>query len=80
MRQVARAVKLGGHVIVAAFGPEGPTRCSGLEIVRYGPAALHGEFGVGFRLERHLTGLRRTPAGAIQQFVYCLCRTEPDAG
>ncbi|HXX21789.1 MAG TPA: hypothetical protein VEO19_01415 [Terriglobia bacterium] len=36
VRQVARAVKRGGHVIVSAFGPEGPTRCSGLEVVRGG--------------------------------------------
>jgi len=32
VRQVARAVKPGGHVIVAAFGPEGPTKCSGLDV------------------------------------------------
>src|SRR5262245_39172948 len=35
VRQVARSVKPGGHVIVAAFGPEGPTQCSGLDVVRY---------------------------------------------
>ena len=77
VRQVAHAVKPGGHVIVAAFGPEGPTRCSGLDTVRYDPDALHEEFGAGFRLERHLTELHRTPAGAIQQFVYCFCAAPP---
>jgi len=73
VRQVVRAVKPGGHVIVAAFGPEGPTRCSGLDIVRYDPDALHDEFGTRFRLEKHLTELHQTPGGAIQQFVYCYC-------
>jgi 2-polyprenyl-3-methyl-5-hydroxy-6-metoxy-1,4-benzoquinol methylase len=29
--QAARAVKAGGHVIVSTFGPEGPTKCSGLD-------------------------------------------------
>jgi 2-polyprenyl-3-methyl-5-hydroxy-6-metoxy-1,4-benzoquinol methylase len=33
--QVAKAVKPGGHVLVSTFGPEGPTKCSGLEVVRY---------------------------------------------
>ena len=73
VRQVARAVKPGGHVIVAAFGPEGPSRCSGLEVVRYDPGQLHAQFGAQFRLVEHLTELHHTPGGATQQFVYCLC-------
>lgn len=80
VRQVARAVKPGGHVVVATFGPEGPTKCSGLDIVRYDPEALHDEFGTGFRLLKHLTELHQTPAGAIQQFVYCFCTTRPGTG
>jgi 2-polyprenyl-3-methyl-5-hydroxy-6-metoxy-1,4-benzoquinol methylase len=28
VRQVASAVKPGGHVIIAAFGPQGPSKCS----------------------------------------------------
>jgi len=47
---VASAVKPGGHVIVGTFGPEGPIRCSGLDVVRYDADALHGEFGPRFRL------------------------------
>jgi 2-polyprenyl-3-methyl-5-hydroxy-6-metoxy-1,4-benzoquinol methylase len=77
VRQVANAVKPGGHVIVAAFGPEGPTQCSGLDVVRYGPDALHDQFGTSFRLVEHRTELHRTPKGAIQQFTYCYCRTSP---
>jgi 2-polyprenyl-3-methyl-5-hydroxy-6-metoxy-1,4-benzoquinol methylase len=76
VRQVANAVRLGGHVIVATFGPEGPLRCSGLEVVRYDPDALHAEFGPAFRLVDHVTELHRTPSGAIQQFVYCHCSVE----
>jgi SAM-dependent methyltransferase len=73
VRQVARAVKPGGHVIVAAFGPEGPTKCSGLDVVRYDPESLHSEFGTNFQLVKHLLELHRTPAGSIQQFTYCYC-------
>jgi 2-polyprenyl-3-methyl-5-hydroxy-6-metoxy-1,4-benzoquinol methylase len=46
VRQVAHAVKPGGHVIVSTFGPEGPTKCSGLDVVRYDAESLHKEFGV----------------------------------
>lgn len=73
VRQVARTVKPGGHVIVATFGPQGPQKCSGLDVVRYDAASLHREFGASFALVRHLTELHRTPAGAIQQFTYCYC-------
>jgi 2-polyprenyl-3-methyl-5-hydroxy-6-metoxy-1,4-benzoquinol methylase len=74
VRQVAAAVKPGGHVIVATFGPEGPTKCSGLDVVRYDAGSLHGEFGGHFRLVESRTEMHQTPAGAPQQFLYCLCR------
>jgi SAM-dependent methyltransferase len=75
VRQVAYAVKPGGHVIVATFGPEGPAKCSGLDVVRYGPDALHHQFGPAFDLVKHETELHRTPSGIIQQFTYCYCKT-----
>jgi SAM-dependent methyltransferase len=74
--QTRRAVRPGGHVIVASFGPDGPTRCSGLEVVRYAPEAMHAEFGAGFRLLDSVCEDHHTPGGTIQAFVYCLCRVE----
>jgi len=79
VRQVARAVRPGGHVIVAAFGPEGPIRCSGLDVVRYDASALHSEFGIGFELVKHLAESHRTPGGTVQQFVYCFCHVATQA-
>jgi len=76
VRQVAKAVRPGGHVLVSTFGPEGPTKCSGLEVVRYDAESLHAEFGVHFRLLESLKELHKTPFGTIQQFLYCLCRVE----
>jgi SAM-dependent methyltransferase len=76
VRQVARAVKAGGHVIVSTFGPEGPTKCSGLDVVRYDAETLHGEFGAHFRLLKSSKELHRTPFGTIQQFLCCYCRVE----
>ena len=76
VRQVARAVKRGGYVIVGTFGPEGPTKCSGLDVVRYDAESLHREFGVHFCMLGSSTELHRTAFGTIQQFLYCWCRVE----
>lgn len=76
VRQVIRAVKPGGHVIVSAFGPEGPTKCSGLEVMRYNAESLHEEFGARFRLVSSSKEEHHTPSGTTQQFVYCYCRVE----
>lgn len=73
VNQVLRAVRPGGHVIGAAFGPDGPTQCSGLPVVRYEPGSLHAQFGGAFELLEHLSEAHHTPAGAVQQFVYCHC-------
>jgi SAM-dependent methyltransferase len=76
VRSVAHAVKPGGHVIVGAFGPEGPAKCSGLDVMRYDAESLHHEFGVHFRLVESSKELHQTPLGAAQQFLYCFCRVE----
>lgn len=76
VRQVARSVKLGGHVIVSTFGPEGPTKCSGLDVVRYDADSLHDEFGARFRLIDSVKELHQTPFGTAQQFLYCYCTIE----
>ena len=74
VRQVSKAVKPGGHVIVASFGPEGPLKCSGLEVVRYDADTMHHEFGVQFQPVKHLLEEHQTPFGTTQQFIYCYCR------
>jgi len=76
VQSVLNAVRPGGHVIVSAFGPEGPTKCSGLDVMRYDAEALHGEFGRRFCIEESSEELHRTPWGTDQQFVYCCCRVE----
>lgn len=71
---VRRALKPGGHVVVATFGPEGPERCSGLDVVRYDADGLHAEFGGAFEKVASDTEVHKTPWGSEQQFVYCYCR------
>jgi ubiquinone/menaquinone biosynthesis C-methylase UbiE len=71
LHALCRSLKPGGHAIVATFAPDGPSKCSGLEVVRYSAESLAGGIGDGFALlesarERHIT-----PSGAEQRFVYC---------
>lgn len=72
--QVRHAVTDGGLVIVATFAEDGPDKCSGLQVSRYGPSELHAEFGEPFQLLGHERESHRTPAGQEQQFVYCFWR------
>jgi SAM-dependent methyltransferase len=74
--QTERAVRPGGYVIVASFGPDGPPQCSGLPVQRYSPETMHAQFGTGFRLLDSVREEHHTPAGVTQAFVYCLCKIE----
>ncbi len=69
-----RSLKVGGHIIVASFGINGPDKCSGLDIIRYSPETMHNEFGQGFRLVDSLNETHQTPFETTQEFVYCYCR------
>ncbi|MDP3154372.1 MAG: class I SAM-dependent methyltransferase [Archangium sp.] len=71
---VRRALKPGGHIVVATFGPHGPERCSELDTMRYSADQLHGQFGAEFQKVHELVELHPTPSGKEQEFVYCYCR------
>ncbi len=74
VQAVLRAVKPGGHVIVATFAEDGPLQCSGLPVKRYNKDELHAEFGEAFTLTQHGKESHHTPFGTVQQFTYCYCR------
>jgi ubiquinone/menaquinone biosynthesis C-methylase UbiE len=74
VQAVLRAVKPGGHVIVATFAEDGPLQCSGLPVMRYNPDELHAQFGEPFTLVHHEKESHQTPFGTAQQFTYCYCR------
>lgn len=77
LEQVHRCVMPGGLLLMATFAEDGPTRCSGLEVVRYSPSRLHTVFGSEFELLESRRDEHRTPSGATQPFIYCLCRFSP---
>ncbi len=64
-----RTVRVGGHVIVATFGPGGPTQCSGLPVNRYGPDDLEGQLE-GFELRSDSIHVHTTPSGIPQPFLH----------
>jgi ubiquinone/menaquinone biosynthesis C-methylase UbiE len=74
---VRRVLRPNGHVIIATFAEDGPTKCSGLPVVRYDDERLHREFGEGFQLLTTIREEHTTPTGARQLFRYCLCSYQP---
>ena len=72
-----KALQPGGHVVLATFGPEGPLKCSGLEIRRYSIDLVEELLGPGFDLQSQVLENHETPMGSNQQFLYsCWTRRE----
>jgi ubiquinone/menaquinone biosynthesis C-methylase UbiE len=65
-----RSLRPGGHLVVATFGPEGPTRCSGLPVNRYGIEELSTRLGPEFEPISADLQLHHTPSGSEQQFLW----------
>lgn len=74
IRVLTNALKPAGHVVIATFGPAGPNRCSGLDVRQFDVQQLSSEFGAGFELVTGTIEDHHTPAGSIQQFLYCCFR------
>ncbi len=60
----------GGHLILATFGPEGPARCSGLPVQRYGESELSALLGSDLCLKRKQMEKHKTPSGGNQEFFH----------
>ncbi|MGC1363049.1 MAG: class I SAM-dependent methyltransferase [Silvibacterium sp.] len=71
VRQLALSLKMGGHVVIATFGPDGPETCSGLATRRYDAQSLQRELGQNFRMVKSSAVDHQTPFGTMQQFLYC---------
>lgn len=63
-----------GVVVLATFAPDGPERCSGLDVRRYSAQAMADFLGAGFALERAERLTHRTPSGGAQHFQYARFR------
>jgi ubiquinone/menaquinone biosynthesis C-methylase UbiE len=58
-----------GQLVIATFGPQGPTSCSGLPVHRYGAEEL-ADLLPELELVTSRTVLHQTPGGREQQFLY----------
>jgi len=65
-----KALRPGGHLIMASFAMSGPEKCSGLPIVQYDSPKLLSELGPGFRLVEERTESHLTPARQVQAFAW----------
>ncbi len=77
LRTLRRSLRRRGHIVLATFGPDGPTACSGLPVRRYDAGALATALGGDFELLASRTETHVTPRGAAQQFVFALLRAAP---
>lgn len=65
-----RTLRPGGHVLIATFAPDGPLKCSGLEVVRYDEASIAAELGPSFVARGSRKETHTTPWQTQQQFLY----------
>jgi len=71
---MSAALRVGGHVVLSTFGPDGPEQCSGLPVRRYSADTMQETLGAGFELVDHEVEEHIAPNSAVQQFVYGLFR------
>ena len=80
-----RALQPGGCAVIAEFGPDGPTTCSGLPVHRWSAEELEAFLEPELRIEEKASEEHVTPSGAVQRFVVCRFRRRvpaisPDQG
>jgi hypothetical protein len=59
-----------GHLIIATFALDGPRKCSGLKVVRYGPREITALLGESFQLLEIVHETHLTPGEIRQRFTY----------
>lgn len=74
-----RTISSDGLLVLATFGPDGPTSCSGLPTARHSADDLAALLAPAFTLTHAETRIHRTPAGAGQQFTWITARRTNDS-
>jgi hypothetical protein len=60
----------GGYLVLGTFGPEGPDRCSGLQVQRYSIEQLTNLLEDDFELVSYVLENHTTPTGNEQQYLF----------
>ncbi len=71
VRTLRRTLQQDGTVVMATFAPDGPPKCSGLDVLRHDERSIGAELGAEFRMREWRRETHVTPAGAAQRFIYC---------
>ncbi|MBZ5677187.1 MAG: class I SAM-dependent methyltransferase [Acidobacteriia bacterium] len=69
-----RTVSAGRHAVISTFAPDGPEKCSGLDVQRYSGLTLSAELGSSFVLLKSVLETHWTPGGKPQSFQYSVFR------
>lgn len=75
-----QTVPTGGFAIIATFAPDGPERCSGLDVRRYDAPLLSRELGGSWVAIDECRVTHTTPAGFEQRFQYAMFRRGGEEG
>jgi SAM-dependent methyltransferase len=67
-----KTLTIGGYAVIAGFSPDGPERCSGLQVARRSAEDIAALFAPAFTFVQQRTERHRTPSGLEQSFVYAL--------
>jgi len=70
----ARTVRSGGHLVLGAFAPDGPERCSGLPVQRHNAASLGKLFERAFEPVEQSLEVHHTPTDVEQRFSWAVFR------
>ena len=70
VKALMRSLVCGGHVVISTFAHDGPKRCSGRRVVRYGPQDIAALLGRCFRLVDTIPETHVTPGKTEQRFAY----------
>ncbi len=76
LETLRKSLQTQGHLLLATFSADGPTRCSGLEVQRYSIEMLRALLEPHFNLRMHETEAHRTPMGGRQEFLYSWWQAE----
>lgn len=70
IKVLKQALEPRGYIIIMTFAIDGPSKCSGLDIIQYDWDRLSSELGPGFSLIETGHVIHNTPAGNQQNFAY----------
>ena len=68
----AASLRSGGYIVIAGFSPDGPERCSDLEVERADESSIANLFVKDFSMLETTRLKHVTPWGSEQDFLWCL--------